>query len=149
MPAWEVDARSPGQNGRVRYHFQMRNSFLVGGALLALVLSGCEDTQRNPQSDPPKACANAVVRGAWTGEILGNGDELTFNDDCTGTASYCGASFTYPMVSEASGTAAINVTVTNNNEGCLPLGTVSCGYSVDGDTLTFDCGGAVLTYTRK
>lgn len=131
----------------------MRNIQLVSSALLVfglVALAGCnEETGRSPQSDQPTACAGAVVKGVWTGDILGSADTLTFNEDCSGSSSYCGAQFTYPRVSANSGTATISVSATNDNQGCLPAGDASCGYTVSGDTLSFDCGGSVLVYTRQ
>jgi hypothetical protein len=130
----------------------MRNTHLRSALLVIGLMSlvGCnEDTERTPQSDQPTACSGAIVKGTWTGDILGNVDTLTFNEDCSGSSSYCATQFNYPMVSANSGTATISVTATNNNQGCLPMGDASCGYTVSGDTLSFDCGGSVLVYTRQ
>ncbi len=119
----------------------MRSFASIALALAAgLLASGCSGG----------ACASSPVVGAWTGVFAGNTDTLTLNSDCSGTSSYCGLVFTFPDVTADQGTALLTVTANNGKLACLKVGQDTCAYQVDpGSTLTFDCGGALLTYTSQ
>jgi hypothetical protein len=93
-------------------------------------------------------CSNSLVKGSWSGTILGNADTTTFNEDCTGGSTYCAMVFTYPDATSSSGNVQFNVTATNGNAGCLAVGTHVCSYVVNGNTFQFNCGNGTATYTR-
>ncbi len=84
-----------------------------------------------------------------SGNIAGNPDVMTLQEDCIRESSYCGSVFTYPSTENNQGAVTINVTAMNGNSGCLPPGETTCGYVVDNNSLQFTCGGSVLTYTKN
>lgn len=119
--------------------------FIVLG-VLSLGLASCGDDKG--EGAETMACSSTSLLGTWNGTILGSPDVMTFNSNCNGTSTYCEATNTFPNVITNSGTVAVEVTSTNGNIGCLPLGSTSCLFTTDESTLTFNCGGETLTYTR-
>ena len=94
-------------------------------------------------------CSSSPVVGRWLGSILGHPDAMTFDENCNGTSSYCGTTFSYPNVTENSGMVEITVNFVSGKAGCLPKGKTTCAYVVRTSSLHFNCGGANLTYVKN
>lgn len=113
------------------------------GALIALATVGCGSEARPP-------CEGSVLLGTYTGMLAGNPDTLVFNADCSGTASFCQATFTHQKLTASSGTMSVTVNTGRTDPLCLSVGAHSCTYSHSGTALTFACdGSADLTYTKQ
>ena len=117
---------------------------------VAVIFTACGSDEASPGAGASTNtdCASSVISGSWTRTLLGNPDTITFNPNCSGTASRCSATFTYPNVTASSGSVLLTVTSTSGISGCLPVGEHTCTYSVSGNTLNYSCGGSGLTYTR-
>lgn len=119
---------------------------LVTVLTVALILTGCGSNSGSAPASSGGACSSSVLKGTWQ---HANGSSLTFNQDCTGTGSYCESNFTYPNVTAASGDALVTISNTNTRSGCSPAGAATaCVYSISGNALAFNCGAGVSNYTR-
>ena len=87
------------------------------------------------------------VLGKFTGTFDGtNADVLTLNGDCTGSTSYCGATFTFEPTTTADGAFNMKISkVTSTANGCFNTGDASYMFSVQGNSASFDWGGS---YTK-
>lgn len=130
---------------------------LLIGVMLALSLISCKNSSGGSggsssegaaNNAAPQPCGSSIVLGSWNGSIMGKPDTMTFNADCSGTASYCQSTFNYPSVTASSGQVLVTNTSTNGAVGCLPLGLTKCAYQVEGSSLTIFCGGSPFVYTR-
>jgi hypothetical protein len=112
---------------------------IIALVLTLIAVSGCGTAA---------PCGSSLVTGSWTGQVAGNADTLAFSGACGVTSSYCQAGGTVPNIVASTGTAAIVITSSNGNTGCLPTGTTYCDFAVDSDSLSFNCGGSTLTYSK-
>ncbi|MCB0405603.1 MAG: hypothetical protein KDD51_12535, partial [Bdellovibrionales bacterium] len=112
-------------------------------------LFGCAQTDTSTAPSGAGACGQSPVRGRWFGAILGQPDVMEFGANCSGSSSYCGASFSYPNVQGTSGMVEIQVTGTKGKVGCLPKGKNTCAYAVRSSSLHFNCGSSSLTYVKE
>lgn len=139
-----IAARSVSSRTRTRL---ARFALPVVAVWVAASSVGCGGSNSNPGAGG-SACAGSVVLGVWHGNVNGNSDTLTFNSDCTGTASFCQTTFQYPAMTATSGSVMITVLSARSGLLCLTAGQHTCSYAVNGSTLTYSCGGTPLTYTR-
>jgi hypothetical protein len=117
--------------------------------LLALVVVGCgSSSDDKPAAASGGACSSSILLGNWSGTVSGSADVLSFKADCSGASSYCKSTFTFPNVTNAVGGVTINNTTTGAATGCLPVGSYSCQYGINGTELTFSCAGGTLTYQK-
>ena len=115
---------------------------LPGIALLALCLQGC--------GSDGGACADSPAIGTYDGQILSNADVLTIRSDCSFSSTYCVSEGTVADLGTAtSGNIRVTTTTTAGKAGCLPAGSVTCGFSLTNSTLQFSCTAGTLTYTKK
>ena len=131
---------------------------LVACAILALSLTACKNSSGGgsdgsgsegaASNAAPRPCGSSVVLGAWHSKIMGQPDTMTFNADCSGTASYCQSTFTYPAVTASTGQVLVTNTSTNGAVGCLPLGLTKCAYQIEGSSMSIYCGGGTFIYTK-
>jgi hypothetical protein len=130
---------------------------LIACVIFALALISCKNSSSGsggssqegaPAVSAPQPCGSSIVSGSWHGAIMGQPDTMTFNADCSGTASYCQATFTYPAVTASSGQVLVTNTSTNGAVGCLPLGLTKCAYQVEGSSMSIFCGGSTFVYTK-
>jgi hypothetical protein len=110
------------------------------------VLAGCAGSGGGSSSG--EACSGSPFVGSWTGSILSNPDTMVFTNSCAVTSTYCASTGTIPATTNSSGSVVVTVTSTNANSGCLPAGNTTCNYSISGNSLSFNCGGGVITYTK-
>ena len=122
------------------------NSVLMA-ICLSLVISCGSDSSETSSSKGE--CQDSILQGSWSGLLAGNPDTLTFGANCSGSATYCNANFTYPNVTAGTGTVSLDVSSNNGGALCLPVGENACSYSVSGNTLSYNCGGGVLQYTKS
>ncbi len=116
---------------------------------IVIVLQACGSSSKSDSASAPGACASSVVAGSWKGSIYGNQDVMTFDSSCSGSSTYCQSSFTFPNVTATEGYISVSNNSTNGKSGCAGLETVNCAYRVNGSTLSFNCGGGTLSYTKQ
>ena len=110
-----------------------------------LALSGCGSSGASAG-----ACSSSPILGTFRGTILGQTDTMVISDACTITSSYCQSTSTYPVGAIAtSGSITITVTSTSGITGCLPVGATTCAYSLVASSLSYNCGGSTITYTKQ
>lgn len=126
----------------------MRSAFV--GLLVSMTIISCGNSSGGGGGDstPAGVCATSVLAGTWKGNIAGSEDIMTFNQDCSGSSTYCQSAFTYPNVTAIEGLVSVSNNATNAKTGCLGVGTFSCAYQISGTTLGFNCGGGTVTFTK-
>ncbi|TXH50276.1 MAG: hypothetical protein E6Q97_20820 [Desulfurellales bacterium] len=113
-------------------------------------LSACESKTTADGSDSSGgACAESAVVGTWKGDIGDIEDTIQFKADCTGTSTACEMIFEYPAVTGDTGIVKVDVSATNGESYCLPVGETACEYEVAGDLMGFNCGNSTLIYEKQ
>ena len=112
---------------------------------LSLLLVAC-----SPHADSGGGggtCAGSH-NGIWRGVTVN--DTLTLDSSCLfgyARGSTCQSSGTYGAPLGLNGTVQVHITSSTGGL-CLPAGTYSCTYTLEGNNLTFDCGSGALHYSR-
>lgn len=93
-------------------------------------------------SNVNNACSGSEILGAWSGNITGGHDTLTFKSDCSGTSTVCQSNFTYttvlgPIANE--GNILFNAATSTQSGDCLTLGKSTCVYQITGNSLNYTC----------
>lgn len=113
--------------------------------LVGLVSLGCAPASSTSLSSQG-ACAKSPFLGTWV--LEGGPDSLSFNQDCTGSSSYCESTFVYPMVAASFGTLVVDVRSTSGKPGCIGVGEIACVYQFDAKRFGYDCGNGAVIYNK-
>lgn len=136
-------------------------TFLLG--LTACAGGSGSSTTPLPQTPPTESktlCEQSNLPGTWNGTVQGRPDIMTIDTSCEMTTTAC--SHRIPITfktlnsdcsgnSASCGTGLFVVYATNNEPGCSQhLAAYNCSFSISADikTLTYDCGGGTVIYTK-
>ena len=114
--------------------------------LTLVLLSACGVTPPDIPTPEPEstACAHYTFLGTWEN----NQDTLTLKSNCKGTSQFCQAEFTVKDKIIA-GVLTVTVEKTISHPWCLPVGVHDCAIYHNEPSLTLDCGGGAMIYSRQ
>lgn len=110
--------------------------------LLAMLLVSCAKQEGNKYLAP--ACQGKSTLGVWNR----TGETLVLNESCSGTSTSCASEYTFTTYDNNTEHQLINVTKTNGQPGCLPLGNTYCSYKTSGVNLIINCGTGDVYYAK-
>lgn len=128
----------------------MRKTMVLILAALGLFLASCSNNSSSSGGvSAASACITSAVVGGWVGNS--NGDSLVFNDDCSGSSSFCSSTFNYSANALVGGSHTVTTGATNGASGCPPAGSTTCTYQVAGDrsTMIYNCGSGSQIYKKQ
>lgn len=112
--------------------------------IFIFALASCKGSDSG-SSSTSASCGDSAILGTYKYST----DTIVISSDCKITSTACQSTTTFNGATAASGYLTATVQSTNGASGCLGLGTFNCAYSLSGNSLSYNCGGGAITYTRQ